>query len=394
MAFVISAISNIGGAKIQADSSEKAAKIAAQGNRENIEYLRESRDLARGDQAPYREAGTTALDALMSLTGLGGTGGGGSGQGATKAAPEGFYPESSWQGRVNNNIRNNRSPWDSFGSSYGSNGSDAAETFPEGRYSGGPMGGRAMYNINEMGPENVYSGGAISRNPNPMTISDKTGYVQPNIQGRYAGGAMGDEFPGGAYIPPNQVPPTVMDVPPYDPNNVVPGGVMGGQYGGGGQSPPNPGTANGGVMENPGGQPGGYNFMTDPGYNFRFNEGMRGLERGAAARGGLLSGGLAKKAIRYGQGMASNEYSNVYNRISNIAGLGQVSTGQSGQYAMMAGQGMGNSASNAANATAYGQVGAGNAWANAGNQVAQLPWGQVFGGGSDDGYTQGVGRQR
>jgi hypothetical protein len=127
--------------------------------------------------------------------------------------------------------------------------------------------------------------------------------------------------------------------------------------------------------------------MTEPGYQFRFEEGQRALDRGAAARGGLLSGGYGRKAIRYGQGFASQEYSNVYNRIANIAGLGQTSATTSGNAALYAGQGMGNAASNAANASAYGQIQAGNAWANAGNQIAQMPWDQMkwpsWGGGNN-----------
>ena len=55
-------------------------------------------------------------------------------------------------------------------------------------------------------------------------------------------------------------------------------------------------------------------FKTDPGYGFRMSEGMKGLERSAAARGGLLSGATLKGAQRFGQDIASNEYNNAYNR--------------------------------------------------------------------------------
>ena len=55
-------------------------------------------------------------------------------------------------------------------------------------------------------------------------------------------------------------------------------------------------------------------FMADPGYQFRLDEGMKALERSAAARGGLLSGGFLRGATRYGQGMASQEYQNAFNR--------------------------------------------------------------------------------
>jgi hypothetical protein len=55
-------------------------------------------------------------------------------------------------------------------------------------------------------------------------------------------------------------------------------------------------------------------FRADPGYGFRLSEGTKALERSAAARGGLISGGAAKAATRYGQEMASNEYTNAFNR--------------------------------------------------------------------------------
>ena len=80
-------------------------------------------------------------------------------------------------------------------------------------------------------------------------------------------------------------------------------------------------------------------FEQDPGYAFRLAEGQKALERSAAARGGLFSGGTGKALTRYGQDMGSQEYTNAYNRymggnqneynmLSNIAGLGQTATGQ------------------------------------------------------------------
>jgi hypothetical protein len=52
----------------------------------------------------------------------------------------------------------------------------------------------------------------------------------------------------------------------------------------------------------------------DPGYGFRMSEGMKGLDRSAAARGGLLSGATLKGAQRFGQDLASTEYQNAFNR--------------------------------------------------------------------------------
>lgn len=56
------------------------------------------------------------------------------------------------------------------------------------------------------------------------------------------------------------------------------------------------------------------NLGEDPGYAFRLKEGQQALDRQAAARGGLISGGALKAATRYGQEMGSQEYGNAYNR--------------------------------------------------------------------------------
>jgi hypothetical protein len=79
-------------------------------------------------------------------------------------------------------------------------------------------------------------------------------------------------------------------------------------------------------------------FTQDPGYAFRLSEGMKALDRTAAARGGLLSGATLKGAQRYGQEMGSQEYMNAFNRyqternaqlnpLQSLAGVGQTATG-------------------------------------------------------------------
>ena len=55
-------------------------------------------------------------------------------------------------------------------------------------------------------------------------------------------------------------------------------------------------------------------FIKDPGYQFRMDEGIKGVDRSASARGGLFSGQAAKELNRYSQGFASNEFNNAYNR--------------------------------------------------------------------------------
>jgi hypothetical protein len=135
---------------------------------------------------------------------------------------------------------------------------------------------------------------------------------------------------------------------------------------------------------------GDYEFKADPGYGFRLSEGQKALDRQAAARGGLISGGALKAATRFGQEMGSQEFGNafnraltsyntdvarenqLYNRQAAMSGIGQTATnlvGQAGQnYATGAGGALGTYGTNVGNlmtsagaAQAAGQVGMANA---------------------------------
>jgi hypothetical protein len=121
------------------------------------------------------------------------------------------------------------------------------------------------------------------------------------------------------------------------------------------------------------------NLGQDPGYAFRLSEGQKALDRQAAARGGLISGGALKAAQRYGQEMGSQEYGNAYNRaltnynaavsreatgynrLASLAGIGQTATSQIGAAGQNAATNMGNLMTSGAAAQAAGQVGAANA---------------------------------
>ena len=74
MSFIVGAVIGAGasivGGAISSKGARDAAKTAAQGSSEEIAFNRESRDLARGDQEPYRKAGVAALDKLGRMTGL------------------------------------------------------------------------------------------------------------------------------------------------------------------------------------------------------------------------------------------------------------------------------------------------------------------------------------
>lgn len=130
-------------------------------------------------------------------------------------------------------------------------------------------------------------------------------------------------------------------------------------------------------------------FMKDPGYQFRMDEGLKALERSAIGRGQLNSGRTMKALNRYGQDYASNEFQNAYNRFNNdrdqrfnkmasLAGIGQTATSQlvnaGGQY----GQNVANN-----------QIGYGNAVA-ANNIAQQQMWYNLLGQGlGAAGYAYG-----
>lgn len=94
-------------------------------------------------------------------------------------------------------------------------------------------------------------------------------------------------------------------------------------------------------------------FIVDPGYRFRLQEGLRALDRTAAARGGLLGGNQLRGITQFGQELGSQEYGNAFNRynigfqnrlnpLQSLAGVGQTTTAtmanQAGQFGNVLGQ--------------------------------------------------------
>jgi hypothetical protein len=130
-------------------------------------------------------------------------------------------------------------------------------------------------------------------------------------------------------------------------------------------------------------------FTADPGYAFRMSEGMNGLERSAAARGGLLSGSALKGIQRYGQDLASQEYQNAFNRyqtartntlnpFQSLAGVAQSSANTLTGAAGTLGQNIGSNIIGAGNAMAAGQVGSANAIAQGVGQGINFYQGQQY----------------
>jgi len=117
-------------------------------------------------------------------------------------------------------------------------------------------------------------------------------------------------------------------------------------------------------------------FQADPGYAFRMKEGLRAVENSAAARGGLLSGNAMRGITRFGQGLASEEFGNAFNRYQAefasklnpyqaLAGVGQTSANTLTGAAGRLGENIGANMVAAGNARASGYMGTANAISNA-----------------------------
>lgn len=113
-------------------------------------------------------------------------------------------------------------------------------------------------------------------------------------------------------------------------------------------------------------------FQQDPGYAFRMREGLRALDRSAAARGGLLSGNQLRGVTQFGQELGSQEYTNAFNRyqaeraarlnpLQSLAGMGQSNAATMAQQAGQFGQNMAENAMMQGNIRASGYAGIANA---------------------------------
>ena len=150
-------------------------------------------------------------------------------------------------------------------------------------------------------------------------------------------------------------------------------------------------------------------FTTDPGYGFRLSEGQKALDRQAAARSGLISGGALKAATRFGQEMGSAEYTNAYNRfrdtqglrrnaLAGVVGYGPTAAGSinaAGQtYASGAGDIMTRQGDTSANALLAAQQARSSSYGQLGSELAKyLGGGGTFGMGGGNSSQPTVGRQ-
>lgn len=126
-----------------------------------------------------------------------------------------------------------------------------------------------------------------------------------------------------------------------------------------------------------------------PNYDFMLNQGQNQIQNKLNASGGLIGGNALQGINEFSQNYAQNAYqqafqnytanqSNIYNRLSNIAGLGQTANQATGEAGMNAVNNAGNYLTSGAAANAAGIVGKANAVNNglSGLSSAYM-WGQL-----------------
>jgi len=121
----------------------------------------------------------------------------------------------------------------------------------------------------------------------------------------------------------------------------------------------------------------------DPSMDFRRRIGEQTTARALNVGGGFLSGNTLRGLTDYGQNLASTEYSNafnrfqtdrgnIYNTLSNIAGMGMGATNQGAAIGQAAAQNIGTLAVGGAQAQAAGTIGAAQAYQNSLGQISDL----------------------
>lgn len=116
-------------------------------------------------------------------------------------------------------------------------------------------------------------------------------------------------------------------------------------------------------------------YEQSPGYQFQLQQGMDALQSSAAAGGGLASGRTMIDAMKFGQGLASQDFGSFQNRLAALGQSGQSAAAMQGDantnYAQMGTNALGS----IGNAQAAGKIGSANAFSDMmGNLVGA--WGQ------------------
>jgi len=319
------------GSKKQSDAIDDASEASLAATREQIQFGRESRDLALLLSDPQRVAGWTAMAAMMDMMGL----------------PRGYASQGPLGVQTGPN---------DYGA--GGGGLTPAGAGIVGRIPGWP--GVADYG------QSPYPDGSSAWLAPLLANYGQTGVGPYTVGNPYAEAAM---EPGGVNFADK------IKAGMWEKEN--------GSYGNAREGFRAEGSVPPGVSYPDLGQYPKYEWQADPSYAWRYNEGIRAMDASSSAKGLGLSGGYGKALQRYGQDMASQEYMNIYNRLAVMAGYAPTGVAEgtqaAGNFGNLAANAMGGYG--ATRASAY--VAQGNTMAGMYGDLASifgnLPWGSWFG---------------
>lgn len=119
-------------------------------------------------------------------------------------------------------------------------------------------------------------------------------------------------------------------------------------------------------------------FYQTPDYLVARDEGINGLDRGAAARGGLYSGGADADRMTFASNLGSKAFGNFQNNLFRLAGLGSSANSELNSLGSNMATNVGNSMQSSGNARASAYLQQGQAQSNALAGVGQA-FGQYWG---------------
>lgn len=330
----------VGSAAIGSKASKKAAGAATAGEQAAIDEARRQFNLVRGDTANQRFIGDSATNALARLYGYGPPPGASYGSGGVEQSGAPLYQAPPMKEFFNNGAGAILNPY-TVTSKLG----DARYVLdPAGKLFGNLFGnkhGDEKRNIKAFLNDNkVYDLG-----DGKLALADGTIFDQSQLQ------HVAGTYYGATYAPDgNQADWQQRYQSLIGGLQKMPTGNAGGGLTSEGVPNSAPMTAGPGMAGGTPGKPDMSVFFESPDYQFNLNEGQKAIDRSAAARGGLLSGGAVREGARYASGLASREYSNFVDRLMQQAGLGATGIGASASAGANTAGMVGNAAINGANA--------------------------------------------
>lgn len=110
-------------------------------------------------------------------------------------------------------------------------------------------------------------------------------------------------------------------------------------------------------------------FYQLPDYQYALDSGINSVNRGAI--GNLSGGGTAADLVTFGEGLASQNYNNYYNRLAGMSNTGQTTANNLAGYGQNYANQQGQNAINSANAQGTAYQNQANIWNNTINGIGQ-----------------------